>query len=86
MNVENLIKDNLEISGMKLEIISEKHLGVALDDFVLKEKRQDINKAVKETLISQQKRSIKFKRVRDKEEQENGTNFMITTAAAVQEV
>ena len=86
MNVENLIKDNLEISGMKLEIISERHLGVALDDFVLKEKRQDINKAVKETLISQQKRSIKFKRVRDKEEQENGTNFMITTAAAVQEV
>ena len=86
MNVENLIKDNLEISGMKLEIISEKHLGVALDDFVLKEKRQDINKAVKETLISQQKRSIKFKRVRDKEEQENGPNFMITTAAAVQEV
>ena len=86
MNVENLIKDNLEISGMKLEIISERHLGVALDDFVLKEKRQDINKAVKETLISQQKRSIKFKRVRDKEEQENGPNFMITTAAAVQEV
>ena len=31
------MKDNLEISGKKLEIMSERHLGVALDDFMLKE-------------------------------------------------
>ena len=36
MNVEDLIKENLEISGKKLEIMSERQLGVGLDDFMLK--------------------------------------------------
>ena len=59
MNVENLIKENLEISGKKLEIMSERQLGAALDDFVLKEQRQAINEAVEEMLRRQQKRLIK---------------------------
>ena len=36
MNVKDLMKENLEISGKKLEIMSESQIGVALDDFVLK--------------------------------------------------
>ena len=39
MNVEDLMKENLEISGKKLEIMSESRIGVVLDDFVLKEQR-----------------------------------------------
>ena len=35
-NVENIMKDNLEISVKKLEIMSERQIGVALDDFMLK--------------------------------------------------
>ena len=33
------MKENLEIFGKKLEIMSESQIGVALDDFVLKEQR-----------------------------------------------
>ena len=33
------MKENLEISGKKLEIISESQIVVELDDFVLKEQR-----------------------------------------------
>ena len=53
MNVEDLMKENLEISGKKLEIMSESQIGVALDDFVLKEQRQAINDNAEETLRRQ---------------------------------
>ena len=33
------MKEKLEISGKKLEIMSESQIGVALDNFVLKEQR-----------------------------------------------
>ena len=33
--MNNIMKDNLEISGKKIEIMSERQLGVALDDFYL---------------------------------------------------
>ena len=59
--MEDIIKENLEISGKKLEILSESHLGVALDDFMLKEQRQAINETVKETLRIRHKRLIKSK-------------------------
>ena len=36
MNMEDIMKQNLEISGKKLETMSESLIGVALDDFVLK--------------------------------------------------
>ena len=42
MNVEDIIKENLEISDKKLEIMSERQLVVGLDDFVLKEQSQAI--------------------------------------------
>ena len=66
--------------------MSKRQLGVSLDDFVLKEKRQAINENVKETLRSKHKRLIKRKRGEDKDDQEGGLTFMITTVAAVQEV
>ena len=80
------MKENLEISGKKLEIMSEIQLGGALDDFMLKEQRQAINDNVEETLIRQNKRLIKRKRGEDNDEQEGGLTFMITTTASVQEV
>ena len=78
--MEDLIKENLKISGIQLEIMSERQLGVALDDFVLKEQRQAINGSVKETLRRQKNRRIKRERGKDKE---GGLTFMITTTAAV---
>ena len=36
MNVEDIMKENPKLSGKKLEIMSERQLGLALDDFVLK--------------------------------------------------
>ena len=43
MNVKYIMKENPEISGKKLEIVSKRQLGVALDDLLLKYQRQDIN-------------------------------------------
>ena len=83
MNVEDLIKENLEISGKKLEIMSERQLGVALDDLVLKKQRQAINENVGENLKKNNKRPIKRNVCEDKDEQEVRPTFMITVAAAV---
>ena len=66
--------------------MSERQLGVTLDDFVLKDQGQNINENVKKTLISQHKRPIKSKRGKDKDNQDVGLTFMITTAAAVRKV
>ena len=80
------MKENFEISGKKLDIMSKRQLGVVLYDFVLKEQRQAINENVEEKLISQHKRLMKRKIVEYKDDQEGGPTFMITTAAAVREV
>ena len=64
----------------------KRNLGVVLDNFVLKDQRQDINDNSKEIMIKQQTRLIKSKRGKDKEEKEGRSTFMITTAATVQEV
>ena len=64
----------------------ESQLGVVLDDFMLKEKRQEFNETSKEMLRSQQKRLIKGNRGKDKEEKEGRPNVMITAAATVREV
>ena len=61
-------------------------IGVALDYFVLKEQMQAINENFEEPLRRQHKRMIKKKKVEDKDEQEGGPTFMITTAATAQEV
>ena len=86
MNVEDLIKDNPEMSSKKLEIISKRQIGVALDYFVLKQQRQAINENFEETLRNQHKRLTKNKRGKDNDEQEGGPTFMINASAAVQEV
>ena len=84
--MEDKIKENLKISGKKIEIMSKRQLGVVLDDFVLKEQSQAIYETVEETIRRQQKRLMKRNRGKDKEEQEVRPTIMITTAAAVQEV
>ena len=86
MTVEDLMKENLDISGEKLEIMSERQLGVALENFVFKEQRKNINENLQETLRRQHKWLVKMKREKDKNDQEGGLDFMITTAAAVWEV
>ena len=81
MNVENIIKENLNISGK-----SKRQLGVALYDFVLKEQMQYINENSEEKFRRQNKSPIKRKRGKDNYEKEDEPTFMITTAAAVREV
>ena len=80
------MKENLEISGKKLESMSESQIVVTLDDSVLKEQRCAINENSKETLRKQHTRLIKINRDEDKGDQEVGPTFMITTNAAVREV
>ena len=65
--------------------MSKSHIGVALYDFVLNEKRWDINENIDEILISHQKRLIKRNICEDKYEKEVRPTFMITTAATVWE-
>ena len=62
------MKYNLDISGKNLEIMSEIHLGVGLDDFLLKEQRRAINENVEEALKMQHKRLIKSNKGKDKDE------------------
>ena len=52
----------------------------------MKVQRQAFNEIVEDTLRRQNKRLIKRKRVKDKDNQEGGTTFMITTDSTVQEV
>ena len=59
------MKENLEIYGEKLGIMSERKLGVALYDFLLEEQMQAINTNVKETLIRRHKRLVKSNRGED---------------------
>ena len=66
--------------------MSEIQLGVSLIDFVLKDQWRAINENFKETLRGKHKILIKRKRGEDRDEQEGGQIFMITTDAAVREV
>ena len=59
---------------------------MALCDFVLKDQSQAINDNFEEKLRREHKSLIKSKRGEDMDNQEGGTTFMITTAAAVWEV
>eukprot|EP00957_Ditylum_brightwellii_P062837 4767791-Ditylum_brightwellii.AAC.1 len=77
LNVEDLIQDNLEMADKKLEILDEKRLGFALDEFVTKEQRQAFNDNVAETLVRQQKALIlsgnrDYDEVENSDEEENG--------------
>ena len=63
--------------------MSEIQIVVALDDVVMKKQRKAINENVEETLRMQHTRLIKSNIDEDKDDQEGGPNFMITTDAAV---
>ena len=78
------MKENLYISDKKLEMMRKRKLGVALDDFLLKEQRQAIHDNVDEMFRRKHKRMIKKKRGKDKDKQECGTTFIITTTTDVQ--
>ena len=80
------MKEILGISGKNIEIMSERQLGVVLYDFVLKEQRQAINDNVEETLRRQHMRLIKKNRGEDKDEQEVGPTFIVSTNPVVPEV
>ena len=84
--MQDLMKENLDISGKKLVIMSESQAVVELDYLVLKEQRQAIIDNVEGTLIRQNNMIKKRKGGEDKEEQEGRLTFMITTSTAVQEV
>ena len=58
MNVEDLIKEHLEIGEMKLEILSEEKLNAALEQFVDKESRQAITDATADMLSRKQNNLI----------------------------
>ena len=59
VNVEDLIKDNLRVADKKLEILDEKMMSSALDEFVNKGQAQAINEAVGHKLKQSQKKLIK---------------------------
>ena len=75
MNMGDLIKENLKISGKRLEVMSKSQLGVALYDSVMKEQSQTIIETAEETLRRKQKSPIKMIRGEDKEEQEDRPTF-----------
>ena len=58
MNVEELVKENLEVADKKLEILSEKRLSTALDEFVSKESRQAMMEATSEMVSKQRNKLI----------------------------
>ena len=62
------MKENLDISGKKLEIMNERQIGVALDNFMLKDQRHSIDKNFKETFRRHNKRLIKREIGKDKYE------------------
>ena len=59
MNVEDLVKENLEHAAKKLEILDEEKLNLSLDDYVSKEVRQALTDGVAAMLDKQQKALIK---------------------------
>mmetsp|Transcript_10830 Transcript_10830/g.25103 ORF Transcript_10830/g.25103 Transcript_10830/m.25103 type:complete len:372 (+) Transcript_10830:667-1782(+) len=58
MNVEDLIKENLDSNNKKLGILSEQRLSAALDEYVSKESRLAMTDATANMLSKQQKKLI----------------------------
>uniref|UniRef100_A0A7S4MXX5 Mre11 DNA-binding domain-containing protein n=1 Tax=Odontella aurita TaxID=265563 RepID=A0A7S4MXX5_9STRA len=84
VNVEDLVKENLELADKKLQVLDERRLGIALDEFVSKEQRQAIADTVEDELKRSQKELIRRKR--DGDGNGEGGESKITTAAAVREI
>ena len=82
MNVEVLVKEILDHSDKKMEILSEQRLGIAVEDFVAKEHNKAFAEAMKESLGTQQKRLIK----RGADAKEGDEDSRVTSAAKVREI
>ena len=91
VNVEDLIEETLEMSEKKLELLDQHQLGLALDDFVVKELGQAIGETVDKLMDHQQTKLIS-RGIEQEEEFENSsnnnnnTNNKVTTANAVREI
>eukprot|EP00586_Coscinodiscus_wailesii_P016404 CAMPEP_0172493426 /NCGR_PEP_ID=MMETSP1066-20121228/24888_1 /TAXON_ID=671091 /ORGANISM="Coscinodiscus wailesii, Strain CCMP2513" /LENGTH=939 /DNA_ID=CAMNT_0013263609 /DNA_START=81 /DNA_END=2900 /DNA_ORIENTATION=+ len=81
INVEDLVRDNLTTSDSKLEILQDQRMGLALEDFVVKEQRTAIDYTVEDILVHQRKTLVK----RGVEEDDN-EKAKITSGAGVREV
>jgi double-strand break repair protein MRE11 len=77
MNVEDLVKENLDQAEKKLEILSEEKLSLSLDDYVSKEVKQALTDGVAAMLERQQKELIKRRN-------ENGEG--VSTGAQIREI
>lgn len=77
MNVEDLVKENLDQAEKKLEILSEEKLSLSLDDYVSKEVKQALTDGVAAMLERQQKELIKRRN-------ENGDG--VSTGAQIREI
>lgn len=86
MNVEVLIKENLDLADKKLEILSEQRLGVAVGEFVDKEQNKAFHDAMKETLTKQQKKLINRGEVSRGDKEDDDDDGKVTSAADVREI
>jgi hypothetical protein len=86
MNVEVLIKENLDMADKKLEILSEQRLGLAVEDFVAKEQNKAFAEAMEETLTKQQKKLIKRGQGAGADEEEEGENGKVNSITDVRDI
>ena len=84
VSVEDLIKENLLVDDRKLEILDEKTMSVAMDDFVNRGQTTAILDAVGSKLKSSQKKL--FKRSSAANEKGGGGVALPTSAKAIQEI
>lgn len=82
MDVEDLVKDNLAITKKKMDLLDEKKMSLALEEYVKKEQKKAIDDIANETLTKQQARLIK----RGFGNDNNDDNSKLTTVAAVREI
>ena len=83
MNIDVLIKENLDMADKKLEILSEQRLGLAVEDFVAKELNKAFADAMKETLTKQQKKLIKRGEGVGGDDEEEGESGKVTSVAKI---
>jgi len=93
INMENIIKDTLQTTDKKLQILDEEKLGFAVEDFVSKEQKQVFSETVDKIVTVQQKRLIKrglssmnSSRDGDADSAVGSVENKVTTANAVREV
>ena len=85
MNIDVLIKENLDMADKKLEILSEQRLGLAVEDFVAKELNKAFAEAMKDTLTKQQKKLIKRGENASGDEEE-GERGKVTSVAEIRDI